>query len=129
MSDSSQDFTKSDTNLHTIDRRVWFRYPSRRTAFCKSTEKENEEFCLAQACDISRGGLKLLLAHKFERGTILKIRTVNEGPDKLALMMAEVRYAMPTLEGKWMMGCAFLKELSEIELQAWMSDGSLKDEA
>jgi PilZ domain len=77
-----------------------------------------ERLFLAQACDISRGGLKLLLAHKFERGTTLRITTVNDGPEKLGLVMAEVRYAVPTCQGKWMMGCAFLKELSEKEMQA-----------
>jgi hypothetical protein len=76
----------------------------------------------AQACDISRGGLKLLLAQKFERGTTLKIRTVNDGPEKLGSVTAEVRYAVPTCQGKWMMGCAFLKELSESELRSWVKD-------
>jgi len=78
----------------------------------------------AQACDISRGGLKLLLAQKFERGTTLKIRTVHDGPEKLGSVTAEVRYAVPTCQGKWMIGCAFLKELSEKELRSWVKDGT-----
>jgi hypothetical protein len=78
----------------------------------------------AQACDISRGGLKLLLAQKFERGTTLKIRTANEGPEKSGSVTAEVRYAVPTCQGKWMVGCAFVKELSEKELRAWVKDKS-----
>ena len=76
----------------------------------------------AQACDISRGGLKLLLTHKFERGTTLRIRTVNEGAEKSGSVTAEVRYAVPTCQGKWMIGCAFLKELSESELRSWVKD-------
>jgi hypothetical protein len=74
----------------------------------------------AQACDISRGGLKLLLARKFERGTTLKIRTVHDGSEKMESVTAEVRYAVPTCQGKWMVGCAFLKELSEKELRSWV---------
>jgi PilZ domain-containing protein len=76
----------------------------------------------AQACDISREGMKLLLAHKFERGTTLKIRTFNDRPEKLRSVTAEVRYAVPTCQGKWMMGCAFLKELSESELRSWVKE-------
>ena len=76
----------------------------------------------AQACDISRGGLKLLLAQKFERGTTLKIRTVHDGPEKLRSVTVEVRYAVPTCQGKWMVGCAFLKELSEQELRSWVKN-------
>ena len=73
----------------------------------------------ALAFDISRGGLKLLLAQKFERGTTLRIRTVNDGPGSVT---AEVRYAVPTCQGKWMIGCAFLKELSEKELRSWVKN-------
>jgi hypothetical protein len=76
----------------------------------------------AQACDISREGLKLVLAQKFERGTTLKIRTVHDGPEKMGSVTAEVRYAIPTYQGKWMMGCAFLRELSEKELRSWVKN-------
>ena len=61
-------------------------------------------------------------AHKFERGAILKLRAVNEKTEKSSDFTAEVRYATPTPEGKWIMGCAFLKELSEEDLLAWLQE-------
>ena len=81
----------------------------------------------AQACDISRGGLKLQLAHKFERGTILTIRAAYENVEKVPSMTAEVRYTVPTPKGNWIMGCAFLRDLSERELQAWISDEGMRN--
>jgi hypothetical protein len=105
-----------------VDRRVWIRFPSRRATSCKLAGSDNEPSWPAQACDVSRGGLKLLSTRKFERGTTLKIGSISESAEKPAQVMAEVRYVTPTPEGKWMMGCAFLKELTEPELLTWLKE-------
>jgi hypothetical protein len=102
------------------DRRVWVRYPSRRTVYCQNAVSDAGQSSLAHACDVSLGGIKLLSAHKFERGTILKIKTTPDDPDQPFFMTAEVRYATPMPEGNWIMGCAFEKELSEKDLLAWL---------
>lgn len=122
MSESSPGHALTTTNLIASDRRIWHRYPSRKEIRWQLAAREDEPYGHAQACDISRGGLKLMLARKFDRGTMLRIRTVKEGPEKWSLAIAEIRYAIPTPEGKWMMGCAFQQELSEIELLNWLKD-------
>jgi len=68
------------------------------------------------------GGVKLLSAHKFERGTTLLIGRLDDGRDKAGFVTAEVRYAIPTGEEKWVMGCAFPEELKEEELLAWLKE-------
>jgi hypothetical protein len=80
------------------------------------------KFCPAQACDISLGGVKLLSAQKYERGTILTIGRLDGGADKVGLLTAEVRYAIPTPEEKWIIGCAFQEQLREEELLAWLKE-------
>jgi hypothetical protein len=104
------------------DRRVWIRYPSCRATYCRSADKADNQFLPAQACDISLGGIKLLSAHKSERGATLLIGKLDDGSQKAGLMTAQVRYAIPTPEGRWIMGCAFLKELDEEELLAWLKE-------
>ena len=104
------------------DRRVWVRYPSRRATYCRCAANEDDQFLPAQACDISLGGVKLLSAYKFERGTILLIGRLDDGSQKAGLVRAQVRYAIPTPEEKWIMGCAFLEELGEEELLAWLKE-------
>jgi hypothetical protein len=103
------------------DRRVWVRYPSRRATYCRPV-KGDEPFLAAQACDISLGGVKLLSAQRFERGTILTIGKLDGGADKIGLLTAEVRYAVPTPEDKWIIGCAFQEQLREEELLAWLKE-------
>ena len=104
------------------DRRVWVRYPSRRVTYCRSAANADDQFLPAQACDISLGGVKLLSAHKFERGTTLMIGRLDDGPQKGGLVTAQVRYAIRTPDEKWTMGCAFLEELCEAELLAWLKE-------
>src|SRR6266446_10295354 len=109
----------ADRSAAEVDRRVWVRFPSRRATYCKRADNNDEPSWPAQACDVSRGGLKLLSTRKFERGITLKIGSINQSGEKPAQVMAEVRYVTPTPEGKWMMGCAFLKELTEEDLLTW----------
>jgi len=112
----------ADRSAAHDDRRVWVRYPSRRATCCKSAASDDEPSWPAQACDVSRGGLKLLATHKFERGTTLSIGSFNDSAENPSLVIAQVRYATPTPEGKWLLGCAFLKELTEVELLDWLKE-------
>jgi len=103
------------------DRRVWVRYPSARATYCRPVEGD-EPFLAAQACDISRGGVKLLSTKKFERGTILTIGKLDGDADKVGLLTAEVRYAIPSPEDRWIIGCSFQNQLGEEELLAWLKE-------
>jgi hypothetical protein len=42
--------------------------------------------------------------------------------DPESTVKVQVRYVLPSPEGKWMAGCAFLEELSEKELQDWLRE-------
>jgi PilZ domain-containing protein len=108
----------TQTQSPTGDQRVWLRYPSRRAVSCRLSEKNDAAFWPAQACDVSRGGIKLLSIEKLQRGSMLTIRL----KDTESAVKAQVRYVLPSPEGKWMAGCAFLEELSEKELQSWLQD-------
>lgn len=122
MAESPSPRPGAERSASDQDRRVWVRFPSRRETYCKSTASDDEPSWPAQVCDVSRGGLKLLSTHKFERGTTLKIGSFNESAEKPSLVIAHVRYFTPTPEGKWILGCAFLEELTEEELLAWLKE-------
>ena len=62
---------------------------------------------------------------RFERGTILKLSVAYDGTDKSSYLIAEVRYATPSPEGKWIMGCAFVERLSEKDLQVFVQESEL----
>ncbi|HEV2947964.1 MAG TPA: PilZ domain-containing protein [Gemmataceae bacterium] len=98
------------------DLRVWLRYPSRRAVSCRLSETDDAPFWPAQACDVSRGGVKLLSVEKLQRGTWLTICLMS--PE--SAVSAQVRYVIPSPEGKWLAGCAFQEDLSEQELRNWL---------
>src|ERR1700736_1203970 len=99
-------------------RRIWLRFPCRRETFCQCAERDDVS-CSAYVQNVSRGGLGLLCPQQFEPGTIIKIRTPARDQE-LAFLSARVVYANSTSGGRWAMGCAFCKELSEDELGAWL---------
>src|SRR5262245_55148006 len=68
--------------------------------------------------DISRGGAGLVLNRPFETGTALTIEVV--GPDGLILFLAPLARVVHTTrlaEDTWLMGCAFIREVSSEEMQ------------
>ncbi|HEV3440596.1 MAG TPA: serine/threonine-protein kinase [Gemmata sp.] len=73
--------------------------------------------------DISAGGIGLLLARRFELGTILQIEYSN-GPDAtLRKLSARVMRVQPEHNGHWVHGCAFLEPLAEDELAVLVQPG------
>lgn len=72
----------------------------------------------AQIQDISRGGVSLLGNHPFDPGTILKIDLPSTDQVIPATLLAKVVHASAKPNGVWALGCAFIKELQEEELQS-----------
>lgn len=122
MPKSSQSEVNPDLPAPESDRRIWLRYPTHRVIYCQATARKDEPFWSLRACDISLGGIKLMGSPKFERGTILKLSVAYDGTDKSSYLTAEVRYATPSPEGKWIMGCAFVEKLNEKDLQAFVQE-------
>jgi hypothetical protein len=69
-------------------------------------------------CDISTGGVGLVLKRRFEPGTELAIelRAGVDHPEQT--LLARVRHATPLPAGHWLLGCAFISELSDDEGQS-----------
>jgi hypothetical protein len=71
----------------------------------------------AQIQDISRGGVSLLGHHSFAPGIVLKIDLPFNDQVVPATVLARVVHASAKPNGVWALGCAFVKELREEELQ------------
>jgi PilZ domain len=118
MSDSSFRRPVTDTSSGAGDHRVWLRFPSRMSTTCHSAAGDNE--WLVQVHDVSRRGLKLLSTHKFEQGTTVNIGNADDDAGKAPVIVARVVNVSAAPEGKWDVDCAYLKELSESDLLAWL---------
>ena len=103
------------------ERRAFVRLSSDLPAICRPTDRTHEVGWPARIRDISRGGVGLILRHRFRPGTNL---TVELGASTGALLRtARVHVVHATavvIEGCpcWILGCAFDQVLTEEELQS-----------
>ena len=104
------------------DHRSWVRYtqsPESRLPGIPETTAGSEQLAWsAQIQDISRGGVNLLGNHPFDPGTVLKIELPLTDQVVPVTVLARVVHASAKPNGVWALGCAFVKELREEELQA-----------
>ena len=122
MANSSFRRPVTDTSAGAGDHRVWLRFPSRMSTVCHSAGSDNESDWLVQVHDVSRRGLKLLSAHKFEQGTMVNIGDADDDAGKAPVIVARVVNVSAAPEGKWDVDCAYLKELNEDDLLAWLKE-------
>ena len=71
--------------------------------------------------NVSRGGLKVVIGRRFEVGTILKVEIATAGEENFSMLLAQVVRAAPESVGNWGLGCAFLQEISEEEVQGLLA--------
>jgi c-di-GMP-binding flagellar brake protein YcgR len=102
------------------ERRSWDRLPVQIQVYCQNVQGEDEMCWSARVMDISRGGIGLLSLHKFEPSTIIRISKADGAEESSRLVQAMVVRAQRSAGEKWTLGCAFIKELSEAEMLAWI---------
>jgi c-di-GMP-binding flagellar brake protein YcgR len=103
------------------ERRIWKRFPIYTEVWCQPKTKGAEEKLPALVLNISRGGLKLVSAHKLDAGTLFRIGKANNGNRSTAALSARVVHVAPENGNMWSMGCAFTPKLDEDRLQEWIT--------
>jgi serine/threonine protein kinase len=104
------------------DRRAWVRFPlgAGGCGYVDTTlhgaAAETEEGWPLVVRDVSVGGIGIVLARRFERGTELSVE-MRCGPDQATRRFrARVIRVDPDRGGHWVHGCAFLTPLGETDL-------------
>jgi hypothetical protein len=102
----------------TIERRIAVRYSCDVEATCQpGSVLPTDNGWPAKAQDISASGIGLILNRCFQPGTFLKIEL--RGPSAIPMhFLVSVAHSTPRQDGEWLVGCAFLREMSEDELRA-----------
>jgi hypothetical protein len=67
--------------------------------------------------DVSTGGIGLLLARRFEPGTVLTLDLQETDGTIARTLSARVNHVKPEGLGHWLHGCSFRETLSQEELQ------------
>jgi hypothetical protein len=68
---------------------------------------------------VLRGGIGLVLARRFEVGTLLDVDLVNPGSGSPRCLLARVTHVTVHAAGEWLVGLALLRKVREDELPAW----------
>jgi hypothetical protein len=99
--------------------RVWERFPCDVPAACQpvATRNDKDHVWAATIRDISIGGVGLVLPRRFEPGMGLQIELPGAEPGMGETLLARVVYVRRLPEGTWLMGCSFISQLSEQELE------------
>ncbi len=100
------------------ERRAYVRVPCSQAAFCCSLTPRDYIFWAAKARDISTAGIRLILNHHFDPGTMLSVELLSIHQGIARQIQARVVYASAQSGGGWTVGCEFVNRLSDAELQA-----------
>lgn len=103
-----------------IERRGSSRLPYSQAAFCRAHQPRDYIFWTARARDISAAGIRLVVGHRFEPGTMLAVELLSAKQAMAREIAARVIYATALSGSGWMIGCEFVNQLSEAELTALM---------
>jgi hypothetical protein len=96
---------------------VW-RASSGGIASCR-TPPRRHDLWTARVLDVSRGGIALLVRERFAPGTVLAVRPLGAAAGSPAPPPARVVRAVAQANGLWLLGCRFLGELTEAQLESF----------
>lgn len=103
---------------HPVERRAAVRLQSNAKGSCQSLSRHLETDWQAVVRDISCTGIGLLLARRFEVGTLFTIELAGTPEGQTQMLVARVVHAALQQDGNWFFGCSFLSPLAEHELQS-----------
>jgi len=75
-------------------------------------------------CDISTEGLGLVLGGPVDTGTVLELDLQNTAETDTIPKLAHVARVSPQADGSWLVGCRFVRMLSDAELTALLAQPS-----
>ena len=98
------------------DQRAWVRFPARGTISYRHVPETEGELKSAELLDLAPAGMGLVVSERLEPGSAitLHLRCQSDKPERP--MLACVVYQTDRSDGKWAIGCTFLHELSEKDL-------------
>jgi len=108
--------------------RVWERHGCDMQAACQSVanRSSNDLMWPATIRNISRGGVGLVVDRRFERGTGLFIECQTKKAECVGPYMARVVHATSRPDGIWLLGCSFVRPLTDEQLNEFLQAAALQ---
>lgn len=102
----------------SIDCRVYERQACEIPTTCHpATIDGNEVRWQGTICDISQGGVRIVLVRRFEKGTGLALELPGDGEREPSVVFVRVVHLRQQEDGRWALGCKFVSDLSGEEVQ------------
>ncbi len=98
------------------DQRAWVRYPARGTVSYTHVPEEEGELKTAELLDLAPAGVGLIVSERLEPGSAITVFLRQQNGKAERPMLACIVYQTDRSDGKWAIGCTFLHELSEKDL-------------
>jgi c-di-GMP-binding flagellar brake protein YcgR len=106
-------------SVATEERRTWIRYVCDLVTICQPTTKAQTEPFLARVRNISQGGINLVVDQCFESGSILSVELPDSDGKPTCTLLMCVIHCTPQAGGDWALGCSFVRELSDDDLEPY----------
>jgi hypothetical protein len=104
-------------SVEVRERRVWIRYPADAEMTCHPALASNRSRWAARIRNISHQGILLLVSRPFEPRSLLRIESPVGGENAVPpAIFARVVHTRREGFGRWSVGCAFARELTDEEL-------------
>jgi hypothetical protein len=110
-----------------LERRQTPRCPSNLTVSCRPASLGNDSWLEVRLQDISAGGLGLSSPRAFEPGKLLEVERPGPAGKRPFRLVTCVRHARQEEPGRWRLGCSFIRELDDAELEALQQPLQNKD--
>jgi hypothetical protein len=98
------------------EQRSLIRYSCQATAVYEVVGGDSAASGCAAVTDLSIGGIGLAVEHSIALGTLLNLHLRDANGRPVVTMITSVVTARPASNGRWLLGCNFLGELSEEQL-------------
>jgi hypothetical protein len=102
-------------------RRGWSRFPFQGPVTYRSLHNPDQKRQTAQAVDISPTGIGLVVNEAIEAGAVLNLEIAGRLGRSERVLEACVVRSGAMAEGRWRLGCNFIRQLQENELQGFLS--------
>ncbi len=103
------------------ERRIWKRFPIYTEVWVQPKTKGEGPRLPALVLNISRGGLKIVSAHRLEIGTLFRVGKSDGSSKSTGALSARVVHVAAEEGSMWSMGCTFTPKLDEDRLQDWIA--------
>jgi hypothetical protein len=101
-----------------MERRAHVRYSHSMKTSCRLLGKREGEAWAARVGDLSRSGATLIADVEVRPGTVLVVALEGMGGRFARPMLMRVMNLRARPDNRWQLGCAFVKALSEDDVQA-----------